>query len=96
MLVAIDSASYWQRKKALESETFDRLFCLPPEPTGAARGYNVNVTRRLAALAPRVAHVCLPCQAVGVAGESVDGARASYLRLDPLGFDKHTTVTLPR
>lgn len=63
---------------------FAKLLVLPPEPAGAARWYNVNVTRRLAALAPRVPHVCLPCEYLRVAGESGDGVWASYLRLDPL------------
>lgn len=62
------------------------LVNLPPETAGAARGYNVNVARGLAALAPRVPHVGLPCEALRVAGESGDGVRASYLRSDPLAF----------
>lgn len=51
---------------------------LPPKTTGAARGNNVNVTRRLAAFAPRVPHVGFPCDALRVAGESGDEAWALY------------------
>lgn len=92
--MASDSASCWQRKKTSASKTFERFFALPPEATGAARGYHVNVTRRLAALAPRVPHVGLPCEALRVAGESADGVWASYLRLDPLALT--STESIPR
>lgn len=51
-------------------------FARPPKTTGAARGYDVDVARWLAALAARVPHVGVPCQAVVVAGESEDGGRA--------------------
>ena len=67
----------------MQSKTDEMYFALPPETTGAPRGYDVNVTRGLAALAPRVPHVGLPCEALRVAGESGDGVRASYLRSDP-------------
>lgn len=68
---------------------------LPPETTWAARGHNVNVTRRLAALAARVPHVGLPCEALRVAGESGDGVRASYLRSDPLSLTSTESITRP-
>lgn len=51
---------------------------LPPKTTGAARGNHFKVTRRLAAFAPRVPHVGLPCDALRVAGESGDEAWASF------------------
>lgn len=61
-------------------QKFVRYFAIdsPPEAAGAAWRHDINVTRRLAALAPRVAHVAPPCEALRVAGESVDEVRASY------------------
>lgn len=61
-------------------QTLLRRFAVdsPPEAAGAARRHDINVSRRLAALAARVAHVAPPCEALRVAGESVDEVRASY------------------
>lgn len=49
------------RRKNTSPATFNSD--LPPKTTGAARGDSVNVTRRLAAFAPRVPHVGPPCDA---------------------------------
>lgn len=37
---------------------------LPPKTTGASRGDDIDVTRRLAAFAPRIPHVGRPCDAL--------------------------------
>lgn len=85
-LAASDSAClFLEGKKSFPVNTgavFRRN--LPPKSTAAARGYNINVSGRLAALAPRVPHVGVPGEALRVAGESGDGVRASYLLFSPL------------
>lgn len=80
MLVAVDFANSWERKTYFEINIFEKIFCLTPRThTGSA-----GVTRW------RCSDPCYPrsrcppyrtaVASCRVAGESVDGVKASYLR----------------